>query len=607
MKVLAEGVETNEQRVLLRLAGCDEMQGYLFAKACPAKAIDKILARPPRHARRAGNPRHPDRRAAKPLSIERHSFRARPGRQRDASNSLPGLDFGLGSDVEMLRNTVRDFAQDKIAPHADEIDRSNRFPRELWPQMGELGLLGITVEEEFGGAGLGYLAHCVAMEEIRGLRLGRPVLWRAFQSLRQPVRRNGSDEQKRRYLPKLISGEHVGALAMSEPGAGSDVVSMRTRADQKGDRYILNGSKMWITNGPVADTLVVYAKTDRTAGARGITAFIVEKASRVSRPARSSTSSACAAPTPARSCSRIAKCRRENVLGVVGNGVNVLMSGLDYERTVLAAGPLGVMQACLDLVIPYVHQRTQFGQPIGRFQLMQAKLADMYVTLNAAKAYVYAVAKACDRGETTREDAAGAILYAAERATWMALETIQCLGGNGYINDYPAGRLLRDAKLYEIGAGTSEIRRMLIGREILRRRASHDALMVVRLRLLPNRMPAIPLGNAQAQTRKPTAKETTAIRDCLAKYGDDLDAWANGNACSMSSLRPARRQKMARAITAPQIAIVSKLAIWDDLLNANFKVLLDTLDEPQLKKARAMQRAWVGYRDTTCNFYMDKI
>jgi isovaleryl-CoA dehydrogenase len=383
------------------------------------------------------------------------------------SNSLPGLGFGLGGDVDMLRDTVRDFAQDKIAPCAVEIDRSNTFPRELWPQLGALGLLGITVEEELGGSGLGYLAHCVAMEEISRASAAIGLSYGAHSNLCvNQIRRNGNDEQKRRYLPKLISGEHVGALAMSEPGAGSDVVSMRTRADRKGDHYILNGSKMWITNGPLADTLVVYAKTDRTAGARGITAFIVQKDFKGFSTGKKLDKLGMRGSDTSEIGFEDCEVPSENLLGVVGNGVNVLMSGLDYERTVLAAGPLGVMQACLDIVIPYVHQRTQFGQPIGRFQLMQAKLADMYVTLNAAKAYVYAVAKACDRGETTREDAAGAILYAAERATWMALETIQCLGGNGYINDYPAGRLLRDAKLYEIGAGTSEIRRMLIGREI---------------------------------------------------------------------------------------------------------------------------------------------
>jgi isovaleryl-CoA dehydrogenase len=330
-----------------------------------------------------------------------------------------------------------------------------------------MGLLGITVEEDYGGAGLGYLAHCVAMEEISRGSAAIGLSYGAHSNLCvNQIRRNGSAEQKKRHLPKLVSGAHVGALAMSEPEAGSDVVSMRTRADKKGDRFLLNGAKMWITNGPVADTLVVYAKTDRTAGARGITAFIVER----TFPGFSTGKKLDKLGMRGSDTSEIvfSDCEvpADNVLGAVGNGVNVLMSGLDYERAVLAAGPVGLMQSCLDLVIPYVHQRSQFGQPIGRFQLMQAKLADMYVTLNAAKAYVYAVARACDRGETTREDAAGAILYAAERATWMALETIQCLGGNGYINEFPAGRLLRDAKLYEIGAGTSEIRRMLIGREI---------------------------------------------------------------------------------------------------------------------------------------------
>jgi isovaleryl-CoA dehydrogenase len=382
-------------------------------------------------------------------------------------NSLPGLDFGLGSDVNMLRETVSAFAQERIAPNATEIDRANKFPRELWPQLGALGLLGITVEEEWGGAGMGYLAHCVAMEEISRASAAVGLSYGAHSNLCvNQLRRNGSAEQKKRYLPKLISGEHVGALAMSEPGAGSDVVSMRTRADRKGDSFLLNGTKMWITNGPVADTLVIYAKTDRTAGARGITAFIVEKDFKGFSTGQKLDKLGMRGSDTSELVFEDCEVPADNVLGVVGNGVNVLMSGLDYERAVLAAGPLGVMQACLDLVIPYVHQRTQFGQPIGRFQLIQAKLADMYVTLNAAKAYVYAVARACDRGETTREDAAGAILYAGERATWMALETIQCLGGNGYINDFPAGRLLRDAKLYEIGAGTSEIRRMLIGREI---------------------------------------------------------------------------------------------------------------------------------------------
>ena len=382
-------------------------------------------------------------------------------------NTLPGLDFALGSEVDMLRETVGSFAQAKIAPRADDIDRSNTFPRDLWPELGALGLLGITVEEEWGGSGLGYLAHCVAMEEISRASAAVGLSYGAHSNLCvNQIRRNGSVEQKKRYLPKLISGEHVGALAMSEPNAGSDVVSMRTRAARRGDRYVLNGSKMWITNGPLAETVVVYAKTDPTAGARGITAFIVENGFKGFSTAPKLDKLGMRGSDTGELVFEDCEVPVENVLGAEGNGVNVLMSGLDYERAVLAAGPIGVMQACLDLVIPYVHQRTQFGQSIGRFQLIQAKLADMYVALSSTKAYVYAVAKACDRGETTREDAAGAILYAAERATWMALETIQCLGGNGYINDYPAGRLLRDAKLYEIGAGTSEIRRMLIGREI---------------------------------------------------------------------------------------------------------------------------------------------
>jgi isovaleryl-CoA dehydrogenase len=362
---------------------------------------------------------------------------------------------------------VQDFSRDKIAPRAAEIDRDNVFPRDLWPQMGELGLHGITVEEEWGGSGLGYLAHCVAMEEVSRASASVGLSYGAHSNLCvNQIRRNATDEQKRRYLPKLISGAHVGALAMSEPNAGSDVVSMRTRADKKGDRYVINGSKMWITNGPVADTMVIYAKTDRTAGARGITAFIVEKGFAGFAPAHKLDKLGMRGSDTSEIVFTDCEVPVENVLGAVGNGVNVLMSGLDYERLVLAGGPLGIMQACLDVVIPYVHERQQFGQPIGRFQLIQAKLADLYVTANAAKSYVYAVARACDDGRVTREDAAGAILYAAERATWMALETIQCLGGNGYINDFPAGRLLRDAKLYEIGAGTSEIRRMLIGREI---------------------------------------------------------------------------------------------------------------------------------------------
>jgi len=382
-------------------------------------------------------------------------------------NSLPGLDFGLGNDINMLRETVSSFAQAKVAPRADEIDRSNTFPRELWPQLGELGLLGITVEEEWGGAGMGYLAQCVASEEISRASAAIGLSYIAHSNLCvNQIRRNASTEQKTRYLPKLISGQHVGALAMSEPNAGSDVVSMRTRADRQGDHYVLNGSKMWITNGPLAETLVVYAKTDPTAGARGITAFIVENTFKGFSTAQKLDKLGMRGSDTGEIVLQDCEVPEENVLGTINDGVRVLMSGLDYERAVLAAGSLGLMQACMDVVIPYVHQRKQFDAPIGSFQIMQAKIADMYVTMNAAKAYVYAVARACDRGETTREDAAGAILFASEKATWMALQAIQCLGGNGYINEFPTGRLLRDAKLYEIGAGTSEIRRMLIGREI---------------------------------------------------------------------------------------------------------------------------------------------
>jgi isovaleryl-CoA dehydrogenase len=382
-------------------------------------------------------------------------------------NAWAGFDFGLGSEVDMLRQSVNGFAQDRIAPRAAAIDRDNEFPRDLWPEMGALGLHGITVPEEFGGAGLGYLAHCVAMEEISRASAAVGMSYGAHSNLCvNQLNRNGTAEQKRKYLPKLISGVHVGALAMSEPDAGSDVVSMRTCADKKGDRYVLNGSKMWITNGPLADTLVVYAKTDRTAGARGITAFIIEKTMKGFTPAQKLDKLGMRGSDTSELVFTDCEVPEENVLGAVGNGVNVLMSGLDYERVVLAAGPLGIMQACMDVVVPYVHERKQFGQAIGQFQLVQAKLADMYVTMNAARSYVYAVARASDEGRITREDAAGAILYAAERATWMALEAIQCLGGNGYINDFATGRLLRDAKLYEIGAGTSEIRRMLIGREI---------------------------------------------------------------------------------------------------------------------------------------------
>jgi len=382
-------------------------------------------------------------------------------------NVWRAFDFGLGPDVDALRDTVENFAQDRIAPRADEIDRTNTFPRDLWPELGQMGLLGITVEEDYGGAGLGYLEHCVALEEISRASGSVGLSYGAHSNLCvNQIRRTGTDAQKRRYLPNLISGEHVGALAMSEPNAGSDVVSMRTRAEKRGDRYILNGSKMWITNGPIAETVVIYAKTDPKAGARGITAFIVENGFPGYSTAQKLDKLGMRGSDTGELVLQDCEVPEENVLGPLNDGVKVLMSGLDYERAVLAAGSLGLMQACMDVVIPYVHERKQFDAPIGSFQLMQAKLADMYVTMNAAKAYVYAVARACDRGETTREDAAGAILFAAEKATWMTLEAIQCLGGNGYINEFPTGRLLRDAKLYEIGAGTSEIRRMLIGREI---------------------------------------------------------------------------------------------------------------------------------------------
>jgi isovaleryl-CoA dehydrogenase len=387
-------------------------------------------------------------------------------------NDFRGFNFDLGETADMLRDSVRGFAVDKIAPRADEIDRTNQFPRDLWPEMGALGLHGITVEEEYGGAGLGYLEHVVAMEEVSRASASVGLSYGAHSNLCvNQIRRNGSEDQKRRYLPKLISGEHVGALAMSEPGAGSDVVSMRTRADKKGDRYVLNGNKMWITNGPIAETLVVYAKTDPEAGSRGITAFLIEKDMKGFSTHQKLDKLGMRGSDTCELVFEDCEVPEENVLGAVGKGVNVLMSGLDYERAVLAAGPLGIMQACMDVVMPYVHERKQFGKAIGEFQLVQGKVADMYVTMNACKAYVYAVAKACDRGETTREDAAGAILYAAEKATQSALDAIQLLGGNGYINDYPTGRLLRDAKLYEIGAGTSEIRRMLIGRELFEKSA----------------------------------------------------------------------------------------------------------------------------------------
>ncbi len=383
------------------------------------------------------------------------------------SNQLPSLDFGLGETTDMIRDSVRSFAADEIAPRAAAIDQENQFPDDLWRKFGDLGVLGVTVGEEYGGAGLGYLEHVVAMEEISRGSASVGLSYGAHSNLCvNQINRNGSHEQKQRYLPKLIAGDHVGALAMSEPDAGSDVVGMKLRAEKRGDSYVLNGTKMWITNGPDADTLVVYAKTDPETGKRGITAFIVERgmagfstAQKLDKLGMRGSNTCelvfedCAVPA-------------ENILGGEGRGVSVLMSGLDYERSVLAAGPLGIMQSCMDVVVPYVHERKQFGQAIGEFQLMQGKLADMYTTMNASRAYVYAVAQACDRGQTARKDAAGAILYASERATWMALEAIQCLGGTGYINESPTGRLLRDAKLYEIGAGTSEIRRMLIGREL---------------------------------------------------------------------------------------------------------------------------------------------
>jgi len=387
-------------------------------------------------------------------------------------NSYRGLDFGLGEDADMLRETVRAFSENEIAPRAAEIDRTNTFPRDLWVPMGALGLHGITVAEEWGGIGLGYLEHCVAMEEVSRASASVGLSYGAHSNLCvNQIRRNGNDDQKRRYLAKLISGEHVGALAMSEAGAGSDVVSMTTRADRRGDRYILNGAKMWITNAPHADVLLVYAKTDPKAGGRGITAFLIEKGMTGFSVSPKLDKLGMRGSDTAELVFQNCEVPEENVVGEVGRGVNVLMSGLDYERTILAAGPLGIMQAALDTVLPYVHERKQCGQPIGKFQLVQGKLADMVVTLNAARAYVYTVARACDRGETAREDAAGAILFAAEAATRLALDAIQLLGGNGYINDYATGRLLRDAKLYEIGAGTSEIRRMLIGRELFEKTA----------------------------------------------------------------------------------------------------------------------------------------
>ena len=379
----------------------------------------------------------------------------------------PSLKFNIGETAEMIRDAVYGFSQQAIAPIAADIDTENSFPRSLWNKMGDQGLLGITVEEEYGGAGLGYLEHSIAMEEISRASASVGLSYGAHSNLCvNQMRRWGTDEQKRRYLPKLISGEHVGALAMSEPGAGSDVVSMKLKAEKKGDRYILNGNKMWITNGPIADTLVVYAKTDSTAGSKGISAFIIEKGFKGFSTAQKLDKLGMRGSDTCELVFEDCEVPEENLMGPLGKGVGILMSGLDYERTVLSAGSIGIMQACLDVVLPYVHERKQFGQSIGEFQLVQGKLADMYVTTSTARAYTYAVAQACDRGETARKDAAGAILYAAEKASLVALDAIQLLGGNGYINEYPTGRLLRDAKLYEIGAGTSEIRRWLIGREL---------------------------------------------------------------------------------------------------------------------------------------------
>ena len=380
-----------------------------------------------------------------------------------------GLDHSLGETIDLIRDTVRQFSSKEIAPRADEIDRTDTFPRDLWPRLGDLGLLGITVSEEYGGTGLGYLAHAVTMEEISRSSASVGLSYGAHSNLCvNQIFRNGSDDQKRRYLPKLISGEDVGALAMSEPEAGSDVVNMALRAEKRRDRYVLNGSKMWITNGPEADTLVIYGKTDPESRSHGITAFLVEKSFTGFEASPKLDKLGMRGSSTSELVFQDCEVPEENVLGEVGRGVEVLMSGLDFERLVLAGGPLGIMQSCLDVVIPYVHQREQFGQPIGEFQLIQAKLADIYTAISACQSYVYAVARAADRGESSRKDAAGCLLFAAEQATQVALQAVQTLGGNGYINDTSTGRLLRDAKLYEIGAGTSEIRRMLIGRELFR-------------------------------------------------------------------------------------------------------------------------------------------
>ena len=384
-------------------------------------------------------------------------------------SSYVGLDHSLGETIGLIRDTVRQFSSQEIAPRADEIDRTDSFPRDLWPRLGDLGLLGITVSEEYGGSGLGYLAHAVTMEEISRGSASVGLSYGAHSNLCvNQIFRNGSDEQKRRYLPRLISGEDVGALAMSEPDAGSDVVSMALRAEKKGDHYVLNGTKMWITNGPEADTFVIYGKTDPESGSRGITAFLVEKSFSGFHASPKLDKMGMRGSSTSELVFQDCEVPEENVLGGVGEGVRVLMSGLDFERLVLAGGPLGIMQSCLDVVIPFVHQREQFGQPIGEFQLIQAKLADMYTAISASQSYVYSVARAADRGESSRKDSAGCLLFAAEQATKVALQAVQTLGGNGYLNDFATGRLLRDAKLYEIGAGTSEIRRMLIGRELFR-------------------------------------------------------------------------------------------------------------------------------------------